>query len=129
MAAPGPPRDFHTLLTNHALWADPQPDYGQIVALVGDANIARDAVLRSVLNIAARSPTALVMVLTGDTDHICVGHSPFLYPAQPGQATGMDDLAITLVGRMADAIAPVALPADAFARSICSRWKSFQRTY
>ena len=111
------PNNFHALLTTAAFWADPTPDYAQVTALVGDVATNRAAALRSLLNVAARSPTAVAMVLTGDEDHICVGHSPFQCPAQPGQATGMDDRAIVLVGCRSNACAPVALPNKAFERT------------
>ncbi len=105
------------LAQDAARWADPNPDHERILDLVGGAAAtARDAASLSMLDVNQRSPVALCFVLTGDSDHIYVGHSLTRYPVNPGAATPFDGRVVALVGDDIANAVPVVLQADAFAR-------------
>ena len=118
-AAAPPPQDFGQLLQTAGLWETPAPDYPGLTAIVGGGAASNQTVTKlCISNTASRSPTAVAFLLNNDPDAICVGHSPTVYPSTPGTNTPIDELLVVLIGRYGNAVAPVALPNDAFARTV-----------
>ena len=111
---------FSTLLGDAAQWDNPDPYYTLLMTKVGHADHAdclnsnSSAVLT--VNLAQRSPVAIAFIVEGDDDHVHVGHSPSIYPADPSNASPYDNLVVVLVGDDVNSAIPVVLPAISFAR-------------
>ena len=83
-------------------------------ALGGPSAIDARAAKTAIIHLAHRSPVALAFQLHGDEDHIYVGLSPSVYPADPLDATVFDNMAVVLLGNDFDATTPICLPAEAW---------------
>ena len=117
MAAAPPPVNFSTLLGTADLWEDPTPNYVAIDAAVGVASAGnRNAVRQSLLNVAARTPTAIAFLLDSGPGFIYIGHSPALHPAGIGDAAPFDDHLIVMVGDDPSNITGVPLQHETTAR-------------
>ena len=109
---------FSTLLADASQWENPNPDYPTITGAVGGTSGSDRGVVRSTLiNLSVRSPIVLAFQVAGDTDHIHVGHSMSIFPAELGVATPADDLAVVLVGDNLTNATPFILPHAAFTRT------------
>ena len=64
---------------------------------------------------AQHSPVVVAFVVKGDEDHVHVGHSPTMCPADPTSVSPFDNLVIVLLGNDVDSSTPLALPASAIA--------------
>ena len=95
-------------------WIDADPDYAAFLPSVGHQDTAAgttaDTFKTALVNIAHRSPVAVAFVMTGDEDHIYVGHSPRVYPTDMTNTSAMDGLLVVLVGNDPDSCIPVVLP-------------------
>ena len=78
------------LFDKAAAWPGGTVDYENDVlpGVGGSAAVSRAACTGNVLNLAARSPTVIVMVIASDPDNLYLVHSPSRYPAWPGAASG-----------------------------------------
>ena len=73
-----------TLFANAANWVDHAPHYAALNnAFGGGAAANHGKVSRGMVNLATQSPVAIVFMLTGRPNKICVGHSPTHCPADP----------------------------------------------
>ena len=80
-------------------WENHTPDYATLLNTVGGgSNTDRAGVLRAVINIAARSPVAIAIVLQDDEDHVHIAHTPSIFPADPQARRPFDDRCIVLIG-------------------------------
>ena len=66
-----------------------------------------EAVGRSLVLHATRSPVVLAFISTSDPDRIHFGHSPTLYPPIAGDATPFDNQLVLLVGDDATSTDPI----------------------
>ena len=99
-------------------WEVPAPNYAGLLTLVGGgATGNRSDVLAALINISARSPVAIGIVLQDDEDHVHVCHSPSIFPAEPLQARPYDDRCIVLSGNDLATVAPICLPVTAFSHT------------
>ena len=65
-------------------WDVHRPDHGAFLQNFGAGNAAdRNATAVATLNLAARSPTVVAMIMDGDDDHIYVLHTMTRFPADP----------------------------------------------
>ena len=109
---------FSDLVAAAAKWADPTPSHADLLAAVGAGSAADStACLRSIINVAARTPTLLCFIIEGDEDHIFVGHSPSIYPADITSPTAFDNLAVVMIGNDLSTCVPAILPTNAFGRT------------
>ena len=72
-------------------------------------------------NTAVRTPTAFLYIDHGDPDHICVAHSPTVFPANVGTVTLCDNLLVALVGNDHLAAATICFPNTAGQRTAATR--------
>ena len=81
------PHLISTLLADAAQWDSHAPAYAPIMALMGHADGATQSSQadppRLIANLSQRSPVTLAFIVKGDEDHVHVGHSPSVYPADP----------------------------------------------
>ena len=105
------------LYADDTKWVDANPNWTQVLGLVGPAAAtnASDA-KKAILNMAQRSPVAIAFVLTGDPEHIQVGHTLSTFTNNPLSNSPYDDNLIVFVGDDFASAAPVLLPADSFNR-------------
>ena len=68
------------------------------------------------INLAQRSPIVVAFVVKGDEDHVHVGHSPTMYPANLTSVSPFDNLVVVLLGNDVNSSTPLALLASSFAR-------------
>ena len=68
------------------------------------------------INLSQRSPVTVAFVVKGDEDHVHVGHSPSMYPADPTSVSPFDNLVVVLLGNDINSATPLVLPASSFAR-------------
>ena len=124
MAAPPPL--FSDLYGDATKWDEPNPDYNALILRLGGvagtgagavALFDRDATAHALANLATRSPTLIAFCPSDDNEHIYVGHSLSIYPADPLATLSFDNDLITLVGNDPDSCQPVAIPRVAFTRT------------
>ena len=119
------PMLYSNIVNNADLWDQHDPDHGVLMGVVGGGAATNQTdTARHIVNTATRSPTMVAFILTGDEDHIHVGYNPTFYPAEVGNATPFDDLAVVFVGNNLVTATPVVLPAEAFARIANTRCKT-----
>ena len=68
---------FSDIVSNDALWGNPNADYATLLGVVGgaanrDRIITKTALVASAVN----TPIACLFILGSDLDHVYVGHSP-----------------------------------------------------
>ena len=111
---------FSTLLGDVAQWDNPNPHYNVLMTKVGHADhpdaLNSTAAAVMTVNLAQRSPVAIAFIVEGDDDHVHVGHSPSVYPADPSNPSPYDNLVVVLVGDDVNSAIPVVLPALSFTR-------------
>ena len=122
MAAALPSPKFSDLLVDPDRWDASNPAYDEILAVVGAGAATNSAnTARAVVNLSIRSPVAIAFVITGDEDHIHVGHTPTLFPQDITSNTPYDNNVVVLVGDKVDACVPLVLPDAAFQRTAAFR--------
>jgi hypothetical protein len=109
--------NFSDLLADPSQWDEHRPDHAALMGVVG-AGAGADAIATktAVINTASRSPVVLAFMLTGDDNHIYVGHTPTVFPADVLAATPFDNLTILLIGNDLQRVTPVVLPNELFQR-------------
>ena len=107
-----------TLFDNAAAWPGGTVNYETDVlpGVGGTATVSRTACASNIMNLAARSPTVMMMVIASDPDNLYVVHSPSRYPAWPGAASPYYDLVVTLLGDDHASTLAAVLPPEAFDR-------------
>ena len=76
MAAAPPPGLYSTLYNRPHLWRSPDPDYDDLLAVVGGASASdRNRCADAFHSISTLSPLTVCFVLAGDENCIYVGHS------------------------------------------------------
>ena len=115
------PPQFSDLLNDTTKWISADPTYAAFLPSVGHqdtaAGITADGFKSALVNIAHRSPVAVAFVMTGDEDHIYVGHSPRIYPTDMTNTSPMDGLLVLLVGDDPNSCTPVVIPDAALTRT------------
>ena len=110
------------LYADAALWLDPNPDHVALDTAIGGASaIDSRASKTAVVQLAHRTPVALAFQLVGDEDHIYVGHTPSVYPADPLAAYPFDNKSVLLLGDDFDAATSICLPDEAWQRPAALR--------
>ena len=105
------------LYADDTQWLDANPDWTQVLNLVGPGSAANTAeALKSAMNMAQRSPITVAFVLAGDPDNIHVGHTLSAFNNDPLNGCPYDDHIILLVGDDLASAAPVLLPNTSFSR-------------
>ena len=88
-----------TLYADAALWTDHTPGHIDLDNALGAPSAGNSHTTKtSMIQLAHRTSVALTFQLTGDVDHIYVGHTPSIFPADPLNATIFDNKAVILLG-------------------------------
>ena len=112
---------YSDYLRDPAHWDAANPDYTAVNNILGHGATAQPVAMLGLINVSLRSPLAVAFVIEGDEDYIHIGHSPSLYPAEPGSVTPFDNHVVVLVGDAASSSVPVVLPDVAFGRTNAHR--------
>ena len=100
------PHHISTLLGDTAQWDSHAPAYGPLMVLMGHVAPATQSsqadAPRLLINLTQRSPFVVAFVVKGDEDHVHVGHSPTMYPADPTSVSPLNNLVIILLGNDVD---------------------------
>ena len=116
------------LFADDTQWIDANPDWTQVLTLVGPGAAANAAdAKKTVLNMAQRSPVTIAFTLTGDPGHIHIGHTVSTFTNDPLNASPYDDHLIVFVGDDLASAAPVLLPGDCFNRP--NAFAAYNTTY
>ena len=107
---------YATLFDNAAAWPEGAVDYETAVlpGVGGVATTTRSEMAGNILNLAARSPTVIAMVIDSDPDILYLVHSPSRYPAWPGAVSPYDNHIVTMLGDDHASTVAVVLPPDAY---------------
>ena len=111
------PALFSTLASNAGLWPNHDPPYADIMAALGSGTASRNEAMSGVVGLATRTPIVVAFVITGDEDHVYVGHSPMTFPTDPLATTPFDGRVVVLVGDDVGSAVPMVLPPEHFGRS------------
>ena len=102
------------LCADASLWIDPLPDHIALDnAMGGPSNTDARGAKAAMTQLAYHSPVALAFQLDADLDHIYVGHSPSIFPADPLHPTPFDNLCVLILGDDITNANPICLRAEA----------------
>ena len=100
-----------TLFADAANWVEHTPNYAALNnAFGGGAAANHGEVSRGMVNLATRSPVAIVFMLTGRPNKIWVGHLPTHYPADPLAANQHDNKVVLQLRNDLGATINITLP-------------------
>ena len=109
---------FSTLATTAEQWTRPDPDCGTLSNALGHTSGNNRAVTAAALvNSAAHSPIVLAFQLSADRDNIYIGYNPTLFPADPHNATPLDNHVHVMIGDDIETAMGMVLEANTFGRA------------
>ena len=119
---------FSTLATTAEHWTRHIPNHASLTAVLGNASAStRTEAASSLVSNAAHSPTVVAFQLTTDPTNIYIGYHPTAFPADLHNATAYDNGVLLMVGDDIEHAMGMVLQADAFGRTVASRF--FNRNY
>ena len=121
LAAPGAPPSplFSLLYGDAAAWDNVNPDYGTLCNTFGSGATPASApnTQAGLAALSTRAPIVLALVTDAEPDHVYIGHSLTVFPADITDPTALDGHMIALMGDALASSVPVALPAAFFTRT------------
>lgn len=109
---------YSDLVHNADHWSNWDFDHAALINAIGAGTQADSATVRTtILGHAARSPTVGVFCLVDDPEHIYVGHTPTIYPAEVGNPSPLDNHISVLVGNELSNCVTITFPDDSFSRA------------
>ena len=110
---------FSVLFGTANFWDPTKPSYADILAAIGAGSSAdKNAASASTLNFANQNPICYAFVLAREEDHVYIGHTPSIYPADISPSNVYNNFVTLLVSDRVDSVIPMVLPMEAFGHTI-----------